>query len=72
MTIDYCHLKAKKLQLNNDRQYSHNQEQVNLTWPNNSYKHLDRIPYLQQSMDIDDFGIDSSHNDSHEIDFYSS
>jgi len=52
--------------------YIHNLKQVMLTWPNSSYKHLDRIPYLQQSMDIDDFGIDSSHNDSLEIDFYNS
>lgn len=39
--------------------HKHNHKHVNLTWPNNSYKHLDHIPYLQQNMDIDGFCIDS-------------
>lgn len=34
------------------------EQEYQLTWPNNSYKHQDHIPCLQQSMDIDDFDID--------------
>lgn len=63
------------MKLTNDRGNADTEatnKHVSLTWPNSFYKHPDHIPYLQQSMDIGDFGIDSLHNDSHEIGFYNS
>ena len=37
-------------------------QQLQITWSSNSDKHLDHIPCLPQSMDIDDFGTDFWHN----------